>query len=239
MAYYQNGEALLTKQPRGLKGELDLHQRMSPIRSPLFLAHASGDGETQPRPDDTQPFRYGRWAFVMSGTDELFTSIDQVLIDALPPFVRRNIHGRTGCELFFHLIITFLNDAGNLTDPHVGGADAARALLAAAAYVRKLVTASAAMDPAEAPPNKYACLMSNGQFVVGLQHGVPIALARRSDYTKINEPGSDKVVSYPHLKSVVVVSRADCEQLGQGWETIQPKRALIVEKTLDISYQTE
>lgn len=229
LGYYQSGQPLLRKHPQALdSGPLDFYPQMENIRSNIVMGHVRGSAAGGRTNDNTQPFRFRRWLFCHSGTFSGFDGIRSEVSEAIPGFMRRNIHGSTDSEVLFHLFLAFLNDAGRLDDLAVPSSEVARALRSALAYATRL------LDQGQAQPSGCCCIASNGRVLVALGRELPLAIARNSSYNNVGRGPDDRPLSYPHLKGVgLVVGR---QPPSPGWELVAPEAVVAVNRDLDIEY---
>lgn len=230
LAYYQAGQPLLRKKPRGPSTPWDLCSMAADVRSNVMLAHVRGDDVGGLSNENTQPFRFRGWTFVHGGAMPRIAEFRSELLDAIPDFMRRNIRGTTGSELLFHLFLTFLNDMGRIDDPRLEGKTAARALQAALAYLERVA------GDAGAQPQGFGCVASNGRMVVAARRQMPMALSRKSSYLNVGRGPDDKPISYPHLKAIAIVGGK--EPRGSGWESLDEKAVLVVDSDLNIEYSS-
>ncbi|MBK8482716.1 MAG: class II glutamine amidotransferase [Proteobacteria bacterium] len=226
-SYYQAGEPLLRKQPQGLRTEpLDLCSRMAHLRTHLVLGHVAGPS-TDPRAmENTQPFRFNNWTFCHVGAIPHLDAILPALLRAIPDFMRRNIHGVSAGEVLFHLFLAFLSDAGRLDDDQLPAPQASAALNSALAYLDRL------QRDHGGPVRELCCLATNGKVVLATRRGLPLALARKSGFPNVGHDVDGRSLSYPHLKSVLIV--AGRELAGAGWEAVDDHALICVDPTLNI-----
>lgn len=226
-SYYQAGEPLLRKQPQGLRAEpLDLCARMAHLRTHLVLGHVAG-ASTDPRAmENTQPFRFHNWTFCHVGAIPNLDEILPALLRAIPDFMRRNIHGVSAGEVLFHLFLAFLNDAGRLDDEQLPAPQASAALSSALAYLDRLQREHGG------PVKELCCVATNGRVVLATRRGLPLALARQSGFLNVGRDVDGRLLSYPHLKSVLII--AGRELAGSGWEAIDDRAGICVDSTLNI-----
>jgi len=228
-SYYQAGEPLLRKQPRGLRAEpLDLCARMAHLRTHLVIGQVAGPTAEPRTMENTQPFRFRSWTFCQIGSIPRLDDVLPELLRAIPDFMRRNIHGATAGELLFHLFLAFLNDAGRLDDDQLPAQQASAALGSALTYLDRL------QRDHGGPAAELCCLATNGKVVLATRRGLPLALARHSAYLNVGRDVDERRLSYPHLKSIVIIGgRAFA---GAGWETIADHTSVCVDPSLNIEH---
>jgi len=211
LAYSQGGDVLLVRTPKASEKPVDLAAPLADIPTDCAIAQAvrdSGDkvlGGT----DNTPPYRFRRWMFAMSGAIDVEPSR---LLEHVPEYLRRNIKGRTGAELVFHVFLAMLHDEGAVDDPNVPVAATRRALAA----TLKLVGA---------PLGNVA--LSNGRSMVLARLDEPLRL-RRLWVTGERGERDDS------FRGVLVVSGGDGDA-RDGFEDVPAQRAVLVTGDLQVS----
>jgi hypothetical protein len=211
LAYSQGGDVLLVRTPKTSEKPVDLAAPLADIPTDCAIAQAvrdSGDkvlGGT----DNTPPYRFRRWMFAMSGNIEVEPAR---LLEHVPEYLRRNIKGRTGAELVFHVFLAMLHDEGAVDDPNVPVASTRRALAA----TLKLVGA---------PLGNVA--LSNGRSMVLARLDEPLRL-RRLWVTGERGERDDS------FRGVLVVSGGDGDP-RDGFEDVPAQRAVLVTRDLQVS----
>lgn len=221
VAYYQAGQPLLHKQPRATKGALDLAAATRDLRTPLLLGQVRAPSEASNLNENTPPFRFRRWTFVLSGTPPGLAAARPEIEEAIPDFIKRNMRGQTEAELLFHLFLAFLNDTGKLDDQRIPGQTVARTLSSSLAYVDRLTGK-------EWP---YCAIASCGEVLAAKQRETPLYLARHSSYDNVGVGLDDKPISYPHLRAALLLGGG---APGEGWERVNDGSVLITDRNLNI-----
>ncbi len=173
IGFYQGGDVLLRRRPNDERNALDLAALAKDIRADLMVGHVRAATVGSTRTENTHPFRYREWLFAHTGS---ITSYDQIrgrLLESIPEFLRKDIRGDTDSEVLFHVVLSFLHDAGRL---HDGAADAKTvraALSSTASLVDHLIgeVGGAAGFPLNA-------VLTNGEL---------LAAIHRLDATKTNK----------------------------------------------------
>ena len=119
IGFYQSGEMLLRRRPLDDHDVLDLAGAAQQIRTDLLLAQVRHPNVGALREENTQPFRYRSWLFAHTGTIEQFEHLRPKLLAAQPEFLRRNVLGETDSEVLFYTFLSYLYDAGHLSNPSV------------------------------------------------------------------------------------------------------------------------
>jgi hypothetical protein len=221
MAYYQNAQPLLRKQPRSVDA-LDLASEASDINTSILLGQVREPSDAPNLNENTPPFRFRRWTFTLLGAPADLGVGKEAIHGAIPDFIRRNIRGKTNAEVIFHLLLAFLNDAGKLDDPRAPAPNIARALSSSLAYIDSLIGSS--WD--------YCCMLSNGHSLVATHRGLPLHLTRNSSYDNVGTGPDEKPLSYPHLRAAMLLGGAS--PVGEGWESVDEGVVLMANADLDI-----
>ena len=125
--FYQAGEVLHRKRPRPIDGQVEWAGVLDGIRSHVVLAHVRKSATGQDA-EGTQPFRMRQWLFAHVGTVAGFEALRPRLLESLPDFMQRNIRGNSDSEVLFHVVLSFLHDAGQLDGVDVSDAAVLSAL---------------------------------------------------------------------------------------------------------------
>ncbi len=138
IGFYQSGEVLLRRRPIDDRREIDMAQAAQNVRTDVLIGHVRRATVGGHRTENTHPFRYRSWLFAQTGTIMGFERLRGRLLESLPEFLRRNVRGETDSELFFHLFLSFLHDAGQLNDGPVPSQAVSTALRSSIALVDRL-----------------------------------------------------------------------------------------------------
>src|SRR5579862_352748 len=138
VGYVQGGEVLLARTPRAQATPVDLYAALAETPSDCVIGQAmTGDGAGPGGPggtDNTPPFRFRRWMYAQESTARVEDVWPQ-LIERLPDFVKRNMRGRSGAEVTFHVMLAMLHDQSGLDESNLPLATTRRTLGAALALV--------------------------------------------------------------------------------------------------------
>jgi glutamine amidotransferase len=230
LAYSQGGDVLLVRTPKSSDKPIDLAAPLNDIPTDCAIAQAVRDpsdrgSESEPRArfggtDNTPPYRFRRWMFAMSGHFDV-EAIGPRLIEHVPEYLRRNIKGRTGAELVFHVFLAMLHDEGAVDEPNVPVASTRRALAA----TLKLV--SAELEKANATTALGNVALSNGRSMVLARLDEPLRL-RRLWVTGERGERDDT------FRGVLLVSGGDGDP-RDGFEDVPAQRAVLVTRDLQVS----
>jgi glutamine amidotransferase len=172
LGYYSRGELLQRVEPRCQGEPLDVLRMVENTRADLVIMHARSQGGTAPaKREDIHPFRFKEWLFAHNGKIEGFFEIKDKLLDAIPSFIRRNIKGETDSELVFHLFLSFLYDAGDLSRPEADIAAVGDAL------VRTFATVDEFAHIQNKPISNASVIVSDGYSMVVGSRGIPVDYA--------------------------------------------------------------
>jgi glutamine amidotransferase len=164
IGFYQGGEVLLRRRPSDERTTLDLARLAKDVRSDLIIGHARVATFGSTRTENTHPFRYREWHFAHTGTIERYEQIKPRLLESIPEFLGKNIRGDTDSEVLFHLVLSFLFDAGRLQD---GGRADARTVSGALASTASLVDQLVAEEGGK-PGFTMNALLTNGEMLGAL-----------------------------------------------------------------------
>lgn len=128
MAFYQGGEVLMRRRPIDERPEVDVAALAADVRADLVVGHVRQATVGPLRTENTHPFRYRQWLFAMTGTVPQFEVVRERLVQSVPEFLRGGIRGDTDAEVLFHVLLSFLHDAGRLSDGPVEAAQLGEAL---------------------------------------------------------------------------------------------------------------
>ncbi|MBI5536923.1 MAG: class II glutamine amidotransferase [Deltaproteobacteria bacterium] len=167
--FYQGGEVLLRRRPLDEHEVVDVATLTRDVRTDMLIGHVRNPTIGEHGTRNTHPFRYRQWLFAHAGTLARFDNLRERLVTSIPDFLMRNVRGDTDSELVFHLFLSFLHDAGKLTDT-TPAAEVIGALRTTLALVDRLSSEEGAED---AGPT--GILVSNGEYIVGLTRGTGMA----------------------------------------------------------------
>jgi len=222
LAYSQSGDVLLARTPKSSDKPVDLAAPLADLPTDCAIAQAVRDvgdralGGT----DNTPPYRFRRWMFAMGGNLEV-EGMAPRLLEHVPEYLRRNIKGRTGAELVFHVFLAMLHDEGAVDDPNVPVASTRRALAA----TLKLVAAEVGRADASVPLGNVA--LSNGRSMVLARNGEPLRLRR----LWVTGERGERDESF---RGVLLVSGGDGDP-RDGFEDVPAQRAVLVTRDLQVS----
>ncbi len=174
MGFYQGDEVLHKKRPRAEGAPIVWREVLHGMQTDCAVLHARSPTVGDFRSENTHPFRMRRWLFAHTGTLGRFDSLKSRLRGAIHDLLARNIRGQTDSELFFHVVLSFLHDAGKMDDIDVPGEDVAAALRSSVALIDRL-SAEVGVEP---PP--FGLLLTNGRMMAAMARGKQLNLVRRT-----------------------------------------------------------
>jgi glutamine amidotransferase len=224
LAYSQGGDVLLVRTPKSTTTPVDLASPLAEISTDCAIAQAVRDPVDRPASsgtDATPPFRFRRWMFAQSGDMTALEAIAPRLLEHVPEYLRRNIKGRSGGELVFHVFLAMLHDEGSVDDPNLPVQATRRALAA----TLKLVTVEIEKSGASAALGNVA--LSNGRSMVLARQDEPLRLRR---LWVTNERGERD----ESFRGVLLVSGGDGDP-RDGFEDVPAQRAVLVTRDLQVA----
>ncbi len=225
LGFFQNGEVLHKKRPQ-LTGAVEWEALTRDVVSDCVVLHLRqptvGDFRTQ----NTHPFRMRGWLFAHLGTVGRFEVIEPTLRASLPDFLARGIRGTTDSELFFHTILSFLHDAGQLDRADPDLEVVITAIRSAIALIDRLVA------EVGGPLSALDCVLTNGRTMYAVRRGAPMAFVARRG---LHDPPEDLPAtrSGPStLRYVMIVGEPAAS--APGWQSIGDATIVVVDRNLDV-----
>jgi glutamine amidotransferase len=224
IGFYQGDEVLHKKRPM-LEGPVDWEELTSDVRTDCAVLHLRQATVGDFRIQNTHPFRMRSWTFAHDGTVERFDALRDRLLESIPDFLRRNIRGTTDSEVYFHLLLSFLHDAGQLDNPDVDESSMLSAVRSTVALIDRLG------DEVRAPTSRLNMMLTSGRRMYALSRGAPIAFVARRG---LDQPPEDRSTGEATvLRYVLVVSHRDSPP--PGYEAIADHGLLRVDRNLDVA----
>ena len=225
IGFYQGGEVLHKKRPQ-LEGEpIDWEGVARGVRSDAVVIHLRSATVGDFRAENTHPFRMRQWLFAHTGTVEGFSAIRPRLLESMPDFLRRNVRGGTDSEHIFHVLLSFLHDAGQLDHPDADS----KVVLGAVRSTFALLDRYCAEIKAPAPDGNL--ILTTGRTMYAVCRESPMLYAERSGF----EPGEDSPKGGGAMRYVLVVSNG--EQVPGTFEVLEPGHVLCIDRNLQVSTQ--
>lgn len=163
IGFYQGGELLLRRRPSDERRNLDIATLTQGLRTDLLIGQVRASTTGALRTENTHPFRYREWLFAHTGSLEHYAQIRPRLLDSIPEFLRKNIRGDTDSEILFHIVLSFLHDAGQLQQRDANPRTIAAALSSLVALTDQLVAEEGASSSGHVN-----ILITNGEVLLAL-----------------------------------------------------------------------
>src|SRR4051794_20237149 len=165
IGFYQGGEVLMRRRPIDDHATVDVAKVAGDVRADVLVGHARTATVGALRTENTHPFRYRQWLFAQTGTLPAFESIRERLSASVPQFLRSSIRGETDAEILFYVFLSFLHDAGRLTDAVTAPAHVRDALRSCVAVVDQMAA------EVGGEPSKVNLMVSDGEALYALHRG--------------------------------------------------------------------
>ncbi|MCK6534422.1 MAG: class II glutamine amidotransferase [Polyangiaceae bacterium] len=236
IGFYQAGEVLLRRRPIDDRPLIEIAEAAQGLRTDVLVGHVRRATVGALRTENTHPFRYRSWLFAQTGTIQGFDRLRGRLLESLPEFLRRNVRGETDSELFFHLFLSFLHDAGQLDDSNVATEHVAAALRSCVALVDRL---SAEEGFGE---NSGDTLVTNGEQMVALHRNGGMAfrvLRGRYDIEELLGAESRMHLKIPAIESThFTLIASELESTPTGWTAVESPSIVTLTRTDDPLVET-
>jgi glutamine amidotransferase len=223
IGFYQGGEVLHKKRPR-LEGPIDWAGITQGVRSDCVLLHFRQATVGDFRADNTHPFRMRQWLFAHNGTVEGFGAIRQRVVESLPDFLQRNIRGATDSEHVFHVVLSFLHDAGQLDHPDADTKVVIGALRSTLALLDRHCAEVGAPEPT------LNLVLTNGRWMYAVRRNAPMHYVQRVGLPSDGPSTSDGPGAFRY---VLLVS--DGDDAPSAYTTVPASSVLVVDRNLDLS----
>lgn len=231
IGFYQSGEVLLRRRPIDDRPVIEMAEAAQGLRTDVLVGHVRRATVGALRTENTHPFRYRSWLFAQTGTVQGFDRLRDRLLESLPEFLRRNVRGDTDSELFFHLFLSFLHDAGQLNDGHVPTEHVAAALRSYIALVDRL---SAEEGHGQ---NSGDTLVTNGEQMVALHRNGGMAyrvLRGRYDIEELLGAESRMHLRIPAIESThFTLIASELDFVPPGWTPVDSPSIVTLTRTDD------
>lgn len=231
VGFYQNGEVLLKRRPIFDRSEISPADMLKDVRADLLIAHVRLGHADAARTENTNPFRYRQWLFAHTGTLEDHPRLGARMAESIPGFLKRDLRGETGSEIFFHLFLSFLHDAGKLDRPAVDAQSVRSALRACMALSDRLC--------AEEGLEKCASniLVANPESLLAVQGAAPMGFrffSRLKDFERLFSPadfGKYRLSDFANAKLCLVASDFEDGRLPPDWIPVQGRAIVTFDRT--------
>lgn len=169
IGFYQGGEVLMRRRPIDDRASIDVAKAAGDVRADLLLGHVRTATIGSLRTENTHPFRYRQWLFAQTGTLPSFDAIRERLVASVPEFLRSSIRGETDSEILFYVFLSFLHDAGRLSDAIIAPSQVRDALRSSLAVVDGMAA------EVGGEPSRVNVMLSDGETLFALHRGSELA----------------------------------------------------------------
>ncbi|HET9960052.1 MAG TPA: class II glutamine amidotransferase [Polyangiaceae bacterium] len=229
--FYQSGEILLRRRPMDDRSVIDLTEAAEDIRTDVLIGHVRRASVGALRTENTHPFRYRSWVFAQTGTILGFDRLRERLLASQPEFLRRNVRGETDSECFFYLFLSFLHDAGHLSEQHVAPGHVVTALRASIALVDRL-SAEEGFGP-----NNSNILVTNGESMVAVHRdglmGFRVLKGKFDVEDLLGEEGVRRARIPSIESSHFTIIASELDELPQSWTEVKGRAFVTLSRTED------
>lgn len=230
IGFYQGGEVLLRRRPVEDRGEVSLVPAIAQARTDTLIGHVRKATVGALTTENTHPFRYRQWLFAHTGTLAGFESMRDRLTDSIPQFLRRNVRGETDSELLFYLFLSFLHDAGVLSDPVVPSSLVASSLRATLSLVDRL------SQEEGVTPEGMNLLVTPGDYLLGVTTASRMAwktLKGAFEIADLYAEDGKKRPSVPDIDGArLSILAADMPDVPEGFTSV-PERSIVTVRRAD------
>jgi len=229
IGFYQADDVLHKKRPTTTREPFLWTDAVQDVNSHCLVAHARDAVVANSNAENTHPFRMRQWLFVHAGSVERFDAIREPLLEALPDFIRRNIRGETDSEHLFHVLLSFLHDAGALDGLDVKDSDVVSATRSTLALIDRL------SSEVGAPAGTINFALTNGQHLYALHRGGPLMLTKRSQLSVGSEPPGGEASRAASSVRYVMIASGEVTASTIGYEAIAPNTLIAVDRDIEIT----
>jgi glutamine amidotransferase len=233
LGYFQHGEILLQKRPKGQGVEVRAADLVAPLHTDALILHVREATVGSWKHDNTHPFRFRSWLFAHRGTIQRFREIREQMAASIPEFLRRNIRGDTDSEYAFHLFLARIYEKGKLDDPNLDPRFVAGVLASAIAQLDDFVARAGGAEL-----SKVNFVFMNGRVLVATRRGLSLHYLRREGIqdcaacrTTQEVSGRPSRVAHPLLRFVLVAT--DLREPTGDWHEVPESSVLTVNRNLE------
>lgn len=229
VGFYQFGEVLLRRRPLDERETIYPSQLTEQLKTDLLIGHVRNPTVGNLRTENTHPFRYRQWLFAQTGTLQRFDSLRARLMEAQPEFLRPNVRGDTDSELFFFLVLSYLNDRSQLEVGSAGAAGIGGALRSALEFVDRLC------DEQGLPRQLGDALLTDGDRLVAVHRSgqmATLAIDQEEDVERLLGADSNRASRPQNLdRARCTVVASEVPELPRGWTRTEPNSLLWLERS--------
>jgi predicted glutamine amidotransferase len=237
IGFFQAGEVLLRRRPIDERETIDLTPVVEGLRTDVLIGHLRRPTVGALRTENTHPFRYRHWLFAQTGTIGGFSQLRDRLLESQPEFLRRNVRGDTDSELFFYLFLSFLHDAGHLSDAQVAPEHMRKALRASISLVDRL---SAEEGHSQ---NTGDLLVTNGEYLVGAHRGAEQMAYRlldgRNDVENLLGDDGMHQARIPNVDTThFSIIASGLAKVPDGWKTVADRSFVTMTRAHEPAFES-
>lgn len=230
MGFYQGGEVLYKKR-RLLKGQdIDWVQAANGVRSDCVIIHVREATVGDFRSENTHPFRMRSWLCAHNGTIFRFQAMRDRLLENMPDFIRRSIRGETDSEHFFHVILSFMHDAGQLDRPSADEGEVLRAIRSAVHLIDQL---GSEVGAEKATLN---VILTDGSTMYGIRRGAPMHYVVRDGVEEpLDRPSRVDRAGKPEATIRYVLLEGSNPVVTPSYREVPDESVIVVNRDLAVS----
>jgi len=205
--------------------------------SEAMLVHAARLPLGLAAEENTQPFRARHWLFAHAGRVPEFRQVRPVLLERVPPHLRRLVLGGTDSEVVFALFLAHLRETGQLDDPRLEAGRAAQVLRDTAQEVDQVAASAGAARTAE-----LNLVATNGRVLVATRWGAaPLYYARLEGTDTCEACGLGPATTGTQAardahRRRLAVAVASHPRRTQGWVELPQGTSLLVDERLHVKH---
>jgi hypothetical protein len=234
LIYYRSGDILLKSHPfSSMNIEGFLHV-LGEAETDTFLGRFESPSAPPPGKWNMQPFRYRGWVYVQQGRIQGFNRIRENVIASMPDFLGRSLKGTSDAEAIFHLILSFLYDAGKLDVRKMEAQTIVRAVRHTLEFLGKMAAEH------DIRPQPVSLLVSNGTLMAGYNANQEARLAvyeGRGQCEGCSLKDTCKLLRYNESTraAIVVILRQFPGPLrGEPFMPIQPDSFFVISRDITV-----
>lgn len=177
IGYFHGGEAFVLKSAGGAAENESFRRASERLASHTFVVHVRRATVGSVSPQNTHPFRHGKWLFAHNGTLYGFDRLRDRLHARMPATLRERVLGTTDTETLFFYLLASIQEHGVAscgTDVSCGRRVGDAVQAAVDALYRETVSA-------DVPPPIVNFLLTNGSVFVAHRSGRELFMATQKE----------------------------------------------------------
>lgn len=144
------------------------------VSSQTVLAHIRNGTQGDNNILNTHPFQYGPWVFAHNGNIKDLDQIKDQLLKAVSPKLKRFILGNTDSEIFFYILLTYIERSVALDEKNITFDQIRTPIEEALSFITKLTGPLLDFNETIPTENYLSFILTNGSLFLGFQGGQPI-----------------------------------------------------------------